>query len=210
MIEGKPGSHWPEEDDRAVVEEMLRDAQSGQWYECNDFVKKLVQARAKNIPRDYWDDVIQVAMIRVDKSLHTFKYQCALRTWVFGIVHSCIIDTYRKLRRVELLMALPNPSGEPHDEVEHESDASTTHRPATVEDECIIYDELSKAVVALQEYVSTHANSTRNRRILDMVMFEGRSLEEAAQAVGCSAPVAGYVVRSAQRYVREKLGHQRR
>jgi hypothetical protein len=37
-------------------------------------------------------------------------------------------------------------------------------------------------------------------------MFEGRSLEAAAKAVGCSAPVASYVVRSAQRYVRESLG----
>jgi hypothetical protein len=41
-----------------------------------------------------------------------------------------------------------------------------------------------------------------------MVLLESRSLEEAAKAVGCSAPVAGYVVRSAQRYVRERLGNQ--
>ena len=40
-----------------------------------------------------------------------------------------------------------------------------------------------------------------------MVLFESRSLEETARAVGCSAPVVGYIVRSAQRYVREKLGH---
>jgi hypothetical protein len=41
-----------------------------------------------------------------------------------------------------------------------------------------------------------------------MVLFENRSIEDVAQMVGCSAPVAGYVVRSAQRYVREKLGYQ--
>ncbi len=69
-----------------------------------------------------------------------------------------------------------------------------------------MHDDLRKALAALQEYVSTHANPIRNGRILDMVMFEGRSLEAAAKAVGCSAPVASYVVRSAQRYVRENLG----
>jgi len=72
-----------------------------------------------------------------------------------------------------------------------------------------MHDDLRKALAALQEYVSTHANSIRNGRILDMVLFEGRSLEEAAKTVGCSAPVASYVVRSAQRYVREKLGYHR-
>lgn len=204
MIEGKPDLPWPGADDRAVVEEMLRDAKSGQWYECNEFVKKLVQARAKNIPIDYWDDVVQDAMIRVDKFLPTFKYQCALRTWLFGIVRSSIIDAYRKFKRVGRFTV---PPGDPHDDVEQQGDASTVHRPGTVEDACIMHDELDKAMVALHEYLSTHANSLRNGRILDMVMFEGRSLEEAAKAVGCSAPVAGYVVRSAQRYVREKLRH---
>jgi RNA polymerase sigma factor (sigma-70 family) len=206
MTEGKPGSHWPGADDRVVVEEMLRDSQSGQWYECNEFVKKLVQVQAKNIPIDYWDDVVQDAMIRVEKFLPTFKYQCTLRTSLFGIVRSSIIDAYRKFKRAGLFIALP---GDPHDDVEQQGDASIVHRPGTVEDECIIHDELDKAMVALHEYLSTHANSLRNGRILDMVMFEGRSLEEAAKAVGCSAPVAGYVVRSAQSYVRVKLGHHR-
>jgi DNA-directed RNA polymerase specialized sigma24 family protein len=56
--------------------------------------------------------------------------------------------------------------------------------------------------------VSLHANPIRNGQILDMVLFEDRSLEEVAKAVGCSAPVVGYVVRSAQRYVRERLRYQ--
>jgi RNA polymerase sigma factor (sigma-70 family) len=205
MTEGKPYLPWPGADDRIVVEELLRDPNSGQWYECHEFVKKLVQARAKNIPRDYWDDVVQDAMIRIEKFLPTFKYQCTLRTSLFGIVRSSIIDAYRKFKRVGQFIALP---GDPHDDVEQPGDVSTVHRPATVEDECIIHDELDKAMIALHEYLSTHANSLRNGRILDMVMFEGRSLEEAAKAVGCSAPVAGYIVRSAQRYAREKLGHQ--
>ena len=75
------------------------------------------------------------------------------------------------------------------------------------EDECIIRDELREAFAALLEYVSLHSNEERNRTILRMVLFESRSLEETARAIGCSAPVVGYIVRSAQRFVREKLGH---
>ncbi len=204
MTEDKPYLPRPGADDRIVVEEMLRDSRSEQWYECYLSVKRLVQLQAKNIPEDHWEDIAQDAMIRVHKYLPTFQYQCAFRTWLFGIVRSCIIDDYRKSTRAgQLTVSL----GDTLDDTERESDAFTANAAQTVEDACITRDELGKALVALQEYVSIHANPIRNSRILEMVLLEGLSLEETAKAVGCSAPVVGYVVRSAQRYVREKLGH---
>jgi RNA polymerase sigma factor (sigma-70 family) len=206
MSEGKPYPPWPGGDDRIIVQEMLRDRTSGQWYECREFVKRLVQVRAKNIPQDHWDDLVQDAMMRVDKYLLTFRYQCKLSTWLFGIVHSCIIDAHRKFTRTGQFIA---PPGDAPDDVEREYDEIDANTTRTAEEICIMHDDLRKALTALQEYVSTHANPIRNGRILDMVMFESRSLEAAAEAVGCSAPVASYVVRSAQRYVREKLGYHR-
>ena len=204
MTEGKLYPPWPGGDDRIIVEEMLRDSKSGQWYECREFVKRLVQVQAKNIPKDHLEDIVQDAMMRIDKHLLTFQYQCKLSTWLFAIVRSCIIDTHRKFTRAGQLLA---PPGDPKDDVEREYDDIDVNISKTAEDVCIILDDLRKALSALQEYVSTHANPIRNGRILDMVLFEGHSLEEAAKAVGCSAPVASYVVRSAQRYVREKLGY---
>jgi RNA polymerase sigma factor (sigma-70 family) len=205
MTEDKSYLPWPGADDRIVAEEMLRDHSSGQWHECYVFVRKLVHVQAKNISNDHWDDIIQDAMIRIHKYLPTFQYQCAFRTWLFGIVRSCIIDDYRKSTRAGPHMV---PLGDPHEDAEHEGDTFTANTPRTVEDICIMHDELDKALTALQEYVSTHANPIRNRRILYMVVFEGRSLEEVAKVVGCSSPVVGYVVRSAQRYVRGRLRHQ--
>ena len=206
MIEGISYLPWPGADDRIVVEEMLRDRSSGQWHECYIFVSKLVHVQAKNNSNDHWDDIIQDAMIRIHKYLSNFQYQCAFRTWLFGIVRSCNIDDYRKSNREEQYLA---PLGDHHDDVEHEYEAFNVLATRTVEDECILHDELHKALVELQDYVSFHANPIRNGRILDMVIFEGRSLKEAAKVVGCTAPVAGYVVRSAQRYVRESLRFQR-
>ncbi len=206
MTEDKSYLPRPATDDKIVVEEMLRDRSSGQWHECYVLVMRLVQLHAKNISTDHWDDLVQEAMIRIHKYLPTFQFQCAFKTWIFNIVRSCIIDAYRKFLRAGQIMT---PLGDHHDDVELEGDMSTANMPGTVEDACITRDELHKALVALLEYVSTHSNPTRNRKILNMVLFENRSLEETAQAVGCSAPVVGYVVRSAQRYVREKLEHQR-
>src|SRR6266849_3756179 len=119
MTEGKPYLPWPGADDRIIVEEMLRDRSSGQWYECREFVKRLVQGQAKNIPKDHWEDLVQDAMMRVDKYLRTFRYQCKLSTWLFGIVRSCIIDAHRKFTRAGQFIA---PPGDPLDDVEREYD----------------------------------------------------------------------------------------
>ena len=205
MTESKPSLPWPGADDRLVVEAMLVDSMSAHWNECYKFVKGLVQVEAKNIPVDYCEDIAQEAILQISKSLPTFKYQCSLRIWLLAIVNSCIIEAYGKLKqnRQSINLLFYDLDYEGSEEV-----ASPTNTPETVEDESTVHLELYQALAALQEYVSTHAHSTRNGQILDMVLLEGCSLEEAARAVGCSAPVASYVVRSAQRYVRERLGYQ--
>jgi RNA polymerase sigma factor (sigma-70 family) len=192
-------------DDRIVIEEMLKDFRSEYWYECYLSIKRLVQVQAKNIPKDQWNDIVQDAMVRVHRYLPTFKYQCAFRTWLFGIVRSCIIDNYRKSARAGLHIFYLS---EPNDDVEREGDVFTAQVIGTVEGMCIAHEELNQALIALREYVTMHPNPIRNGRILAMVILENRSLEEVAQSVGCSAPVVGYVVRSAQRYVREKFRNQ--
>src|SRR5215831_14541140 len=99
MTEGRPYLPGPGMDDRIVVEEMLRDPQSEHWYDCYLSVQRLVQLQAKNIPQDRWNDITQDVMMRVHRYLPTFQYQCAFRTWLFGVVRSCIIDHYRKSAR---------------------------------------------------------------------------------------------------------------
>lgn len=204
MTKDKPYPQRSTTDDKIVVEEMLRDHSSGQWHECYLLVMRLVQQKAHNIHANHWEDIAQEAMIRIHKYLPDFKFQCSFNTWIHNIVRSCVIDDYRKsIRAVPFMM----PPSDSQDDFELDGDIPVANVPATLEDECIIRDELRAAFAALLEYVSLHSNEERNRTILQMVLFESRSLEETARAVGCSAPVAGYIVRSAQRYVREKLGH---
>ena len=205
MTESKHYLPWPGADDRIVVEEMLRDRRSGQWYECREFVKRLVQAQAKNIPQDLWDDLVQDTMIRVDKSLLTFHYQCRLRTWIFIIVRSCIVDARRKFKRVGQFMA---PLGDPLNENDYEDEGFALSEARSAEDVSVVNDELRNATAALLEYTNTHSNQIRDQLIIRMVIFEGHTHMEAAKAVGCNAPVVGYVVRQAQRYVREMMGYR--
>lgn len=198
---------WPGADDRTLIENMLRDPQSEHWTKCREYVEKLVHKRATNIPRDFWDDIIQEAMIKIDKSLPTFQYRCSLKTWLFGIVGSCIIDDHRKITRIKTFIALPTDFSTSHEDGEA-NDVFSMHLSRTTEEDFMMIDELKQAIAALREYITTHKKPERNEQILSMVLDEDRSLEEAAKAVGCSAAVAGYVVRSAQRYVRDKLGRR--
>ena len=80
---------------------MLSDLQSEHWAECHTLVEKLVHHGAKNIPQDFLEDIAQEAMRKIVGSLPTFQYRCTLKTWVFGIVHNCIIDEYRKYTRIK-------------------------------------------------------------------------------------------------------------
>lgn len=205
MTEDKSYPERQATDDRIVVEEMLRDQRSGQWHECYLLVAKLVQQKAHNISPNQREDIVQEAMIRIHKYLPTFKFQCSLKTWIHNIVHSCVIDEYRKIMRIGQFIVSPGVS---LDDFELVGDIPVANVPTPMEDECIIRDELREAFAALLEYVSKHSNQERNRAILLMVLFENRSLEETARAVGCTAPVVGYIVRSAQRYVREKVRHE--
>ncbi len=204
MTEGKLYPSWPGADDKAVVEEMLRYRTSEQWDKCRVFIRERVQIQAKNIPQVDWDDIVQDVMMRINKHLPTFQHKCGLKTWIIGIVRHCIIDYYRKIPPPGQFVSLPD---DPHEDAEHESTVFSVKNTRTAEDVFIMREDVRNALAALDEYLALHKNEARNRQILDMVLRDGRSHTEAAQAVGCSAPVASHVVREAQRFVREKLGH---
>ncbi len=144
-------------------------------------------------------------MYKVKKYLPHFRFQCTLKTWVNLIVEHCIIDEHRKLQNEERSHF---PLTDQSNESEDVGDGLTTSEEKSAEDVFMISDEIHNGKAALLEYANTHSNPTRDRLIIRMVIDEGRTHAEAAIAVGCNAPVVGYVVREAQRYAREKMGHK--
>ena len=69
----------------------------------------------------------------------------------------------------------------------------------------MMQDTLRVALDLLLEYINTHSRPDRNGVIVQMVILDEHSAVEIAKVVGCSAAVVGYVVREAQRYVRENM-----
>lgn len=196
---------WQKKDDKARIEAMLSDPTSEYWSECLEYVKERVRIQAKNIPLDVWEDIIQEVMVQIVRSLHTFQYNCSLTTWIFLIVKSRVIDKYREITRTSQIIAFSADFLKSYEENELSS-SLITHVSRTAEETFMVRENIRQIVAAIQEYISTHANTERNGKILHMVLYEGHSLKEAAKVAGCSAAVAGYVVRSTVIYIHKKLG----
>jgi RNA polymerase sigma factor (sigma-70 family) len=196
----KPTLPWPGADEKRVVNEMIRDNSSGHWHECSEFVRRCVRARAKNLSQEDRVDIAQDVMTRIHKSLPTFRFESKLPTWIVSVTVNRIRDVYRKANAhpEQSTISLDDPR------TADDLDLPVTALFENVEDTIIQQDEINRGLDAIEKYVATHANSERNRKILDMVIKEGRTLQDAATAVDCSAPVAGYVVREAQRFARER------
>ncbi|SRR5260221_12470979 len=205
MSNGQPYLPKSGMDERLVVEEMIRDRHSKHWEEFSNFVKRCVYAKAKNILNNHQEDIIQEIMYKVTKYLPHFRFQCALKTWLNQIIESCIIDAYRRLQNegpYQSLLAYPP------NESDREGEELNASEAKSAEDAFETNHEIRNGITALLEYANTHSNPIRDRLILRMVIFEGQTHAEAAKAAGCHAPVVGYVVREAQRYAREKMGHR--
>lgn len=202
MTDDNAGSNWPNTDERSVVEEMIRDQHSKQWEECRTLVKQRTYVKARNIPVNRQEEIVQEVMIKMVRYLPSFRFRCAFKTWLSNIIESCIIDVHRNLRNEGQFVAR---HGDSSNENDYDGDFSEAW---SAEDTFILREELHNATAALLEYTNMHSHSARDQLIVRMVIFEGHNHTETAKTAGCSAPVVGHVVREAQRYVREKMGHK--
>lgn len=204
-METQPSLPWPGADERAVVGEMLGNPDSQLWEECSNFVQRCVHARARNIPTNFREEIIQEVMYKVTKYLPDFHFQCSLKSWLYPIIEHCIIDVHR-WRQNEGRFNVP--LSDPLDANDKEVEGLNASGALSAEDVSLVNDDLRNALTALLEYTNAHSHPMRDRLIIRMVIFEGQTRAETAKAAGCSVPVVGHVVREAQRYTREKMRHK--
>ena len=199
MAAEKSSNHWPGQDDRVVVKEMLANPDSYLWTECHNFIHKVVQTA--NLPPYFKEDVVQNVMISVVTGLPNFHFTSKLTYWLYTIATNRIIDMARK-HALDSQWTL-TPTSSP-DETENEAGILKVHAPKTTEEECLIREELHEVVKELLEYLKTRFNTERDRRILKMAWLDGLTHEEIAIRVG----VVGYVIRAAQNHLRYRMRHR--
>jgi RNA polymerase sigma factor (sigma-70 family) len=200
------GSHWPGPHEKQVVTEMLENHDSEHWEKCNELMRWLILGQANKLSvvlsADLVDEILQNTMTSIVIHLPHFRFESKLTTWLMPIAYSRTIDALRMRSRDSRAISPPNNSLE---EEENEVITRIHEIAATVEDECITNEELREVLAEIEIYINSHAKPERNRRIAEMVLLEGHTLEEVAQEVGVSSAVASYVIRSLRRHLREKI-----
>lgn len=202
---GRSYSQWPGSDDKAVVAEMLANPNSNHWFECRNFIQKVVQMRGAAIPDYFKEDVVQNTMMAVVTGLANFRFDCKLTSWLTLIANRRVIDMARKHLYDRQWIHSPSSFSE---ETENEVDTWNIPDSKTAEEECVIREKLREVNEEMLAYLPTRLHSARDQQILEMFWFDGLNHEEIAERVGVSAPVVGYVIRSIQSHLRKKIKGQ--
>jgi RNA polymerase sigma factor (sigma-70 family) len=202
MMEEKSTIKWPGLDEKAVVEEMLNNSDSQHWGECCDFIRRLINIRYSSHPPDLREEAVQETMYSIKKGLHTFYYKSKLTTWLTSIARNCVVN---ELRIQNKITHWEMHSDDPPENHGNEVAELNTNESRTPEEEFLTRELLEEVFEALEEYLTSHAKSERNREILKLVIYEGHSQEETAKILGVPSPVIGYIVRSAKSYVRNRV-----
>jgi RNA polymerase sigma factor (sigma-70 family) len=154
------------------------------------------------ITADLVDEIRQNAMLSVVVNLPHFRFESKLTTWLMPIARTRTIDALRvhtrNIRENTPLNTLIE--GEESEEVTYEIEM-----PGILEEVCITGEELRAVLAEIFVYVNSHAKPERNRKIAEMVLLAGHTLEEAAREVGVSSAVASYVIRTLRQHLQEKF-----
>src|SRR5579885_2661794 len=73
-----------------------------------------------------------------------------------------------------------------------------------LEERSITREKLRRVVDALEEYIQSRRNPERNKHLIQLVLFEGKTCEEAAKELDMASPLVHYYIRSVRHYLREK------
>lgn len=199
-------NQWPGPHERQVIIEMLVNYDSEHWHKCNELMRWLIMRQANKLsvilPVHIVDDILQNAMMSVIINLPLFRFESKLTTWLMSVAYSRTIDALRLYTRN---IRTSTPLNHRIEGEESEVAAYELEMPRTLEEVCATNEELREVLTEISIYIGSHAKSERNRKIAEMVLLEGHTLEEAAQEVGVSSAVASYVIRTLQRHLQEKF-----
>ena len=143
--------------------------------------------------REASEDCAQEAMIRIWRSLGSYRGDCALESWAYRIAANCCMDWLRKKKRdrSESIEPLKEAGFDPADP------------KAGTEEQVIAADEharLREGIAQLPE---------EQREALVMTQLEGVSYEEAADRLGVSEGTVKSRVNRAKSKLKEWLSEER-
>ena len=141
------------------------------------------------------EDLTQEVFVRAYQSMHAFRHDAAVDTWLYRIATNLVIDRFRREKRAPVTVPV---AGEAEERVAEVPSADRAADPqATV--------QLSE----LQRHVqrAIHSLPPKLRAVVVLHDMEGLSYEEVAQTVGCPVGTVKSRLFNARLLLRRKLQH---
>ena len=163
--------------DTEAFEALMQDLEPLVWRVCWHYTGD----------RENASDCGQEAMIKIWRSLDSFRFDCAFETWVYRIAANCCLDFLRKAKRNAHLSLEP---------LAEEGFDPPDPAPGT-EEQVLRKDEHAR----LREALSQLPEEQRDALVL--TQLEGKSYEEAAQLLSTSEGTIKSRVNRARNRLRE-------
>lgn len=141
------------------------------------------------------EDLTQEVFVRAYQSMHAFRHDAAVDTWLYRIATNLVIDRFRRARRTPQTLRVEGADGEAVSEI------PTTSREAD--------PQASVQLSELQRQVqrAIHSLPPKLRAVIVLHDMEGLAYEEVAQTVGCPVGTVKSRIFNARALLKRKLSH---
>jgi RNA polymerase sigma-70 factor (ECF subfamily) len=141
------------------------------------------------------EDITQEVFIRAYQSMHAFRHDAALDTWLYRIATNLVIDRFRRGRRAPHFVPVAGAAEELVGEVPCASRYGDPQASAQLDE---LQRQVQKAVYSLP---------AKLRAVVVLHDMEGLSYEEAAETIGCPVGTVKSRLFNARLMLRRKLQH---
>jgi len=141
------------------------------------------------------EDITQEVFIRAYQSMHAFRHDAAVDTWLYRIATNLVIDRFRRAKRAPQLVAAV---AEVDDALQEIATTSRESDPQATAQLGELQKQVQKAIQSLP---------TKLRSVVVLHDMEGLSYEEVAQTVGCPVGTVKSRLFNARLLLRRKLQH---
>lgn len=141
------------------------------------------------------EDITQEVFIRAYQSMHAFRHDAAVDTWLYRIATNLVIDRFRRAKRAPQMVPVIADTEDALGEIPASNRDSDPQATAQLTE---LQKQVQKAIQSLP---------TKLRSVVVLHDMEGLSYDEVAQAVGCPVGTVKSRLFNARLLLRRKLQH---
>lgn len=141
------------------------------------------------------EDITQEVFIRAYQSMHAFRHDAAVDTWLYRIATNLVIDRFRREKRAPQWVPVTEDPDEAAKELPSQDRQADPQASIQLNE---LQSQVQKAVWSLP---------TKLRTVVVLHDMEGLSYEEVAQTLGCPVGTVKSRLFNARLMLRKKLQH---